>query len=63
MQVGSVGDIIALGQVALQLARAIGVAGRAIDVESAEEYRALRHELEQFGFVLLQVPINYSDLT
>lgn len=47
---GSVGDIIAVGQIALQLGRALSDSRG-----SAKEYRVLIRELQAFDQALLQV--------
>lgn len=51
---GSVGDIIQLCQLAIQLRRAIGAGCNGIG-ESAIEYRELREELDTLVRILMQV--------
>ncbi|KAJ6789712.1 hypothetical protein PWT90_00576 [Aphanocladium album] len=50
---GSLGDIIQLSQLAIQLGRAVGVAG-AGSGESAREYQDLRQDLDLFVRILMQ---------
>lgn len=51
---GSVGDIIQLCQLAVQLGRAVGMGCGAVG-ESAKEYQELRHDLSFFVRILMQV--------
>lgn len=51
---GSLGDIIQLCQLAIQLGRAVGVGCGAVG-ESAKEYQELRHDLDFFVRILMQV--------
>lgn len=55
---GSLGDIIAICQVAVQLGRAIGV-GSGVG-ESAKEYQEFRQDLDAFVRILMQVSLNAS---
>lgn len=52
---GSLGDIIALCQLAIQLGRAVGVGGVAARGESAKEYQKLRDDLDLFIAILTEV--------
>jgi hypothetical protein len=56
---GSLGDIIAICQVAVQLGRAIGV-GSGVVGESAKEYQDFREDLDAFVRILMQVGLNVS---
>ncbi|KAL6364619.1 hypothetical protein LRP88_02022 [Fusarium phalaenopsidis] len=56
---GSLGDIIAICQVAVQLGRAIGVGSRVVG-ESAKEYQDFREDLDAFVRILMQVGLNVS---
>lgn len=56
---GSLGDIIAICQVAVQLGRAIGV-GSGVVGESAKEYQDFREDLDAFVRILMQVGLNAS---
>ncbi|KAL2265059.1 hypothetical protein VTJ83DRAFT_7569 [Remersonia thermophila] len=56
---GSLGDILALGQLIIQLVEAIGVGSRNAG-GSAQEYKDLQRELSEFGRVLLQVILTYE---
>ncbi|KAL1841536.1 hypothetical protein VTJ49DRAFT_6965 [Mycothermus thermophilus] len=56
---GSLGDILALGQLIIQLVEAIGVGSRDAG-GSAREYKDLQRELSEFGRVLLQVVATYE---
>ncbi|KAK8063395.1 hypothetical protein PG996_008047 [Apiospora saccharicola] len=58
---GSVGDIIAICQIAIKLSRALGV-GCAEASGSAKEYQALRKDLDTFARVLEQVIAEYQQL-
>lgn len=51
---GSLGDIIQLVQLAIQLGRAIGVGKAAVTGTSAKEYQELRHDLDILVSVLMQ---------
>lgn len=51
---GSLGDIIELSQLAIQLGRAVGVASAAGSGASAREYQDLRQDLDLFVHVLMQ---------
>lgn len=51
---GSVGDIIQLCQLAIQLKRAIGAGCNSVG-ESAKEYQELRDELDTLVRILMQV--------
>jgi hypothetical protein len=51
---GSLGDIIQLCQLAIQLSRAVGVGYGAVG-QSAKEYQDLQDDLDTFVHVLLQV--------
>ncbi|UPK95737.1 hypothetical protein LCI18_006672 [Fusarium solani-melongenae] len=56
---GSLGDIIAICQVAIQLGRAIGV-GSGVVGESAKEYQDFREDLDAFVRILMQVVATYQ---
>ncbi|KAH7254936.1 hypothetical protein MRS44_016409 [Fusarium solani] len=56
---GSLGDIIAICQVAVQLGRAIGV-GSGVVGESAKEYQDFREDLDAFVRILMQVVATYQ---
>lgn len=51
---GSLGDIIAICQIALQLGRALSTSRDGAS-GSAKEYQSLRSDLDQFVRVLMQV--------
>lgn len=51
---GSLGDIIAVCQLAYRLGHALGVGARGAG-SSVEEYRDLRKDLEEFVEILIQV--------
>lgn len=55
---GSLGDIIQLCQIAVQLGRAVGV-GCGAPGQSVEEYRELRDDLDFFVRILTQVKANF----
>lgn len=57
---GSLGDIIALVQLAINLGRAIGVGTTALNGTSAKEYQELRHDLDVLVNVLMQVVSTYQ---
>lgn len=52
---GSVGDMIQVCQIALQLGRAIGAGHGAAGGESSKEYQELRNDLDLFVHTLTQV--------
>jgi hypothetical protein len=52
---GSVGDIIQVCQIALQLGRAVGTGHGAASGESSKEYQALQADLNLFVQALTQV--------
>lgn len=54
---GSVGDIIAICQIVIQLGRALRSAGG-----SAQEYQELCRDLDAFVQILLQVRISFQEL-
>src|SRR4051812_40391964 len=54
---GSLGDIMAICHVALQLGRALATGA---DGTSAKEYQALRNDLDTFVEVLMQVVATYE---
>lgn len=56
---GSLGDIIQLSHIAIQLGRAIGF-GRGAIGESAAEYQEIRHDLDIFVGILMQVVATYE---
>ncbi|RSL90954.1 hypothetical protein CEP51_000518 [Fusarium floridanum] len=56
---GSLGDIIAICQVAVQLGRAIGI-GSGVVGESAKEYQDFREDLDAFVRILMQVVATYQ---
>lgn len=56
---GSLGDIIAVCQLAIQLGRAIGVGSGAVG-NSAKEYQDFREDLDSFVRILMQVGLNVS---
>ncbi|RSL94418.1 hypothetical protein CDV31_014332 [Fusarium ambrosium] len=56
---GSLGDIIAICQVAVQLGRAIGIGSRVVG-ESAKEYQDFREDLDAFVRILMQVVATYQ---
>ncbi|KAJ2985684.1 hypothetical protein NUW58_g5402 [Xylaria curta] len=56
---GSLGDIIQLFQIAIQLVRAIGF-GRGAIGESAAKYQELRNDLDIFVRILMQVVATYE---
>ncbi|RMJ17157.1 hypothetical protein CDV36_003176 [Fusarium kuroshium] len=56
---GSLGDIIAICQVAVQLGRAIGI-GSGVVGESAKEYQDFREDLDAFVRILIQVVATYQ---
>ncbi|KAF5013989.1 hypothetical protein FDECE_19 [Fusarium decemcellulare] len=58
---GSLGDIIQLCQLAIQLGRAVGVGCGAVG-ESAKEYQELHGDLDFFVRILIQVKTNFSRL-
>ena len=60
---GSVGDIIQVCQIALQLGRAIGVGHGAASGESSKEYQALQADLNIFVQTLTQVRCIYFTTT
>lgn len=51
---GSLGDIIQLCQLAIQLGRAVGIGGAAVNGNSCQEYQQLRDDLDLFVGVLMQ---------
>lgn len=51
---GSLGDIIQLCQLAVQLGRAVGIGCGAAGGESAREYQQIRHDIDIFVKVLMQ---------
>lgn len=51
---GSLGGIIQVCQLAIQLGRAVGVSKAAAGGESAKEYQLLRDDLDLFVGVLMQ---------
>ncbi|KAJ4147159.1 hypothetical protein LMH87_001704 [Akanthomyces muscarius] len=57
---GSLGDIIALCQLAIQLGRAVGVGGVAARGESGKEYQKLRNDLDLFIAILTEVVATYQ---
>ncbi|RSL64865.1 hypothetical protein CEP51_013081 [Fusarium floridanum] len=57
---GSLGDIIQLCQLAIQLGRAVGVGCGAVG-ESAKEYQELRHDLGLFVRILTQAVATYEE--
>lgn len=59
---GSLGDIIQLCQLAIQLGRAVGVGTAAVNGSSAKEYQQLRHDLDLFVGVLMQASRFYLQL-
>lgn len=52
---GSLGDIIAICEVAVKLGRAIGVGSRAVTGDSAREYQQLREDIDSFVRMLMHV--------
>ncbi|KAL2674038.1 hypothetical protein Neosp_012484 [[Neocosmospora] mangrovei] len=56
---GSLGDIIAICQVAVQLGRAIGVGSGSVG-ESAKEYQDFREDLDAFVRILMQVCLHVT---
>jgi hypothetical protein len=52
---GSIGDIIQVSQLAIQLGRAIGLGCGAAGGESSREYLELRDDLDVFVRILMQV--------
>ncbi|WAO95610.1 Stress-response A/B barrel domain-containing protein [Fusarium falciforme] len=56
---GSLGDIIAICQVAVQLRRAIGVGSEVVG-ESAKEYQDFREDLDTFVCILMQIVATYQ---
>ncbi|KAL6411861.1 hypothetical protein AUP68_04240 [Ilyonectria robusta] len=56
---GSLGDIIAVCQLAIQLGRAIGVGSGAVG-KSAKEYQDFREDLDSFVRILMQVVATYQ---
>ncbi|KAH7146239.1 hypothetical protein EDB81DRAFT_486124 [Dactylonectria macrodidyma] len=56
---GSLGDIIAVCQVAVQLGRAISLGSGAVG-DSAKEYQDLRDDLDSFVRILMQVVATYQ---
>ena len=52
---GSIGDILQLCQVSIQLGRAIGLGCGAAGGESSKEYLELRDDLDVFVRMLMQV--------
>jgi hypothetical protein len=59
---GSLGDIIAILQLSVQLGRPLGL-GCQTAGSSAKQYQALRNDLDLFGQILLKVEAIFSGLS
>lgn len=59
---GSLGDIVQLSQIAIQLGRAIGF-GRAAIGESAAEYQEIRNDLDIFVGILMRASLHQRQIT